>query len=86
MSAEPGASHSGAGPPFRTDLESNRFDALHEISLTMMQAGQAPPRLSHRLPEPHRSIRGSIERRKKFMAWFRHIAEMLAKSGVIPFR
>lgn len=53
---------------------------------TMTQAGHAPPRTSHRLPEPQRRVRGSIARRRNSSEWFRHIAEMLPRSGVIPLR
>lgn len=86
MSGVFASSHSGAGPPFRTDLDSSRLEAPQDTSLTIMHAGHAPPRLSQRLPDPHRSILGSIDLRRKSMAWLRHIAEMFPRSGVMPFR
>lgn len=85
MSGASEGSHSGLGPPFKLALESNKFEATQLISDTIIQAGQAPPRTSQRLPEPHRSIRGSSARCRNSRAWLRHIAEMFPRSGVIPF-
>ena len=61
-------SHSGPGPPLSVALESNRFDAMQLISDTIMQAGHAPPRMSHKLPDPQRSNLGSSARRRNSSA------------------
>src|SRR5688500_8588442 len=54
------ASHIGNEPPASAARDTSWFPAMHEISEMRMQAGQAAPRASHKLPEPHRSDRGSI--------------------------
>jgi hypothetical protein len=40
--------------------------AIHDVSGIMMQAGQEPPRWSHRVPEPHRP--GRLPRRRNLAA------------------
>src|SRR5687768_140059 len=69
-----------------TERESNLLLAMHDVSGTSRQSGQAPPRFVHSEPVPHCVVRVETSRCINARPELRHIAERLPRSIVVPFR